>query len=126
RFQSNLDDEIDGIAIYEMLADAEKDPERKKIFLELAEVEVDHANVWRRKLLEAGVQPNEHGPSLKIRTLGWLARRFGPRSVLPMVRSMEAGAYGAYMAQGPAGQAMAPDERHHRKMMSRLERGTPG
>jgi VIT1/CCC1 family predicted Fe2+/Mn2+ transporter len=124
RFQANLDDEIDGIAIYQMLADAEKDPERKRIFEELGEVEVDHANVWRRKLIEAGVEPREHGPTLKIRAIGWLARRFGPRSVLPMVRSMEAGAYGAYMAQGPAGQAIAPDERQHRKMMSRLERGT--
>jgi VIT1/CCC1 family predicted Fe2+/Mn2+ transporter len=125
RFQANLDDEIDGIAIYHMLADAEKDPDRKTIFIELAEVEVRHADVWRQKLVEAGVEPREHGPSLKIRSIGWLARRFGPRSVLPMVRSMEAGAYGAYMAQGEAGQAIAPDERHHRKMMSKLERGTP-
>jgi VIT1/CCC1 family predicted Fe2+/Mn2+ transporter/rubrerythrin len=126
RFRANLDDEIDGIAIYRMLANAEKDPERKAIFDELAEVEVRHADVWRRKLIEAGEEPQDHGPSLKIRTLGWLARRFGPKSVLPMVRSMEAGAYGAYMAQGEAGQAIAPDERHHRKMMSKLERGTPG
>lgn len=125
RFQSNLDDEIDGIAIYHMLADAEKDADRKAIFLELAEVEVRHADVWRQKLAEAGVEPDEHGPSLKIRAMGWLARRFGPKSVLPMVRSMEAGAYGAYMAQGEAGQAIAPDERHHRKMMSKLERGAP-
>ena len=125
RFQANLDDEIDGVAIYHMLADAEKDADRKDIFIELAEVEVRHADVWRRKLTEAGVGPREHGPSLKIRAIGWLARRFGPRSVLPMVRSMEAGAYGAYMAQGEAGQAIAPDERHHRKMMSKLERGTP-
>ena len=72
RFQDNLDDEIDGIAIYHMLADAEKDPERKGIFLELAEVEVRHADVWRQKLVEAGVAPREHGPSLKIRTMGWL------------------------------------------------------
>jgi VIT1/CCC1 family predicted Fe2+/Mn2+ transporter len=125
RYRANLDDEIDGIAIYRMLADAEKDPERKAIFDELAEVETRHAGVWRRKLMEAGEEPQEHGPGLKIRTLGFLARRFGPRSVLPMVRSMEAGAYGAYMAQGEAGQAIAPDERQHRKMMSKLERGTP-
>jgi VIT1/CCC1 family predicted Fe2+/Mn2+ transporter len=125
RFQANLDDEIDGIAIYRMLAEAEKDPERKRIFQELGEVEIDHANVWRRKLLEAGVEPKERGPSARIRIYGWLARRLGPRSVLPLVRSMEAGAYGAYMAQGETGRALAPDERHHRKMMSKLERGTP-
>jgi len=125
RYQANLDTEIDGVAIYRLLAEAEKDPERKAIFEELADVEVNHIAVWREKLTEAGVEPREHGPSLKIRAIGWLARRFGPRSVLPMVRSMEAGAYGAYMAQGEAGQAIAPDERQHRKMMSKLERGTP-
>jgi VIT1/CCC1 family predicted Fe2+/Mn2+ transporter len=122
RYQANLDDEIDGIAIYQMLADAERDPERQRIFVELAAVEERHANVWRDKLRGAGVEPREHGPSLKVRALGLAARTFGVRSVLPIVRSLEAGAYGAYMAQDEAAQAIAPDEREHRLTMSRLER----
>ena len=124
RFQANLDDEINGIAIYEMLRDAERDPKRKEIFEELKGVEIHHADVWRDKLREAGVEPNEHGPGLRTRMIGFLARRFGVRSVLPIVRNMEAGAYVAYMGQGEAGQAIAPDEREHRKTMSKLERGT--
>jgi len=124
RFQANLDDEINGIAIYHMLSAAEPDPKRKAIFDELAEVEVHHADVWRAKLREAGVEPREHGPGLRTRMIGFLARRFGVRSVLPIVRNMEAGAYVAYMGQGEAGQAIAPDEREHRKTMSKLERGT--
>jgi len=123
RYQANLDDEIDGIAIYEMLSAAERDPERQRIFDELRAVEVRHADVWRKKLRESGVEPREHGPSLKVRAIGLAARIFGVRSVLPIVRSLEAGAYGAYMAQDEAAQAMAPDEREHRKTMSRLERG---
>ncbi|MEX1195421.1 MAG: VIT1/CCC1 transporter family protein [Dehalococcoidia bacterium] len=123
RFQANLDDEIDGIAVYEMLTRAEKDPGRRRIFEELAEVEQRHANVWRKKLTDAGITPREHGPSLKVRLIGAAANVFGVRSVLPIVRSLEAGAYGAYMAQDEAAQAMAPDEREHRKTMSRLERG---
>jgi VIT1/CCC1 family predicted Fe2+/Mn2+ transporter len=123
RYQANLDDEIDGIAIYQMLAAAEKDPERKRIFSELAEVEERHADVWRKKLRDSGVPPREHGPSLKVRAIGFAARTFGVRSVLPIVRGLEAGAYGAYMAQDEAARAMAPDEREHRKTMSRLERG---
>jgi VIT1/CCC1 family predicted Fe2+/Mn2+ transporter len=123
RYQANLDDEIDGIAIYKMLAAAEKDPERKRIFSELAEVEDRHANVWRKKLRDSGVTPREHGPSLKVRAIGLAARTFGVRSVLPIVRSLEAGAYGAYMAQDEAAQALAPEEREHRLTMSRLERG---
>ncbi len=123
RFQANLDDEINGIAIYEMLRDAEPDPKRKAIFVELAEVEEHHANVWRQKLREAGVAPREHGPSVRTRLIGFAARRFGVNSVLPIIRNMEAGAYVSYMGQGEAGQAIAPDEREHRKTMSKLERG---
>ncbi len=123
RFQANLDDEVDGIAIYRLLAEAEADEERRSIFEELAEVEVHHADVWRKKLREAGVEPEEGGPSLRVRLIGFLARRFGVKSVLPIVRGMEAGAYSMYMAQDEAAQAIAPDEREHRKTLARLERG---
>ena len=122
RFQANLDDEIDGIAIYEMLSEAEKDPERQAIFDELAAVEVKHADLWRQKLREAGVEPKEHRPSLTMRLLGRAAKVFGVRSILPIVRSFEAEAYGVYMAQGQAGQSIAPDEREHRKTMARLSK----
>lgn len=123
RYQANLDDEIDGIAIYNLLAAAEEDPAHRAVFEELAEVEVKHADVWRQKLRDAGAEPREHGPSLKVRLVGWAARRFGVRSVLPIVRGMEAGAYSAYMAQDEAAQGMAPDEREHRKTIARMERG---
>ncbi len=122
RYQANLDDEIDGIAIYRLLAAAEPDAERRKIFEALAGTEERHANVWRQKLREMGVEPREHGPSLRVRFIGWLGRRFGVRSVLGIVRSMEAGAYSVYMAQDETAQAIAPDEREHNRRLSRLER----
>ncbi len=122
RYQANLDDEIDGIAVYRMLAEAERDPERRAIFEELAGIEERHAEVWREKLREAGVEPGERGPSLRVRAVGWLARRFGVRAVLPIVRGMEAGAYSMYMAQDETAQALAPDEREHNRTLARLER----
>ncbi len=122
RYRENFATEIDGIAVYRMLAELEKIPSRRKIFEELAEVEEHHAAVWREKLREAGVEPEERGPSIKARMIGVGARVFGVRSVLPIVRSMEAGAFVAYMGQDAAAQAMAPDERDHRRTMSRLER----
>ena len=123
RYRENFGTEIDGIAVYRMLADLEKVPARRKIFEELAEVEEHHADVWRQKLREAGVEPEERGPSIKARMIGVGARIFGVRSMLPIVRSMEAGAFVAYMGQDEAAQAMAPDEREHRRTMSKLERG---
>src|SRR3989337_578707 len=95
RYQANLDDEIDGIAVYHLLAEAEPDPGRRAIFEQLGAVEERHADVWRQKLREAGVEPRERGPSLRVRLIGFLARRFAGRSVLPIVRGMEAGAHRA-------------------------------
>ena len=122
RYRENFATEIDGIAVYRMLAELEDAPARRKIFEELAEVEEHHADVWRKKLREAGVEPKERGPSIRARMIGVGARVFGVRSMLPIVRSMEAGAFVAYMGQDEAAQAMAPDERDHRRTMSRLER----
>jgi len=105
-----------------MLAEAERNEERRSIFEELARTEERHAVVWRRKLREAGVEPREHGPSLRIRLIGFLARRFGAGSVLGIVRGMEAGAYAMYMSQDEAAQAIAPDEREHGRTLARLQR----
>jgi len=121
-YQANLDDEIDGIALYHLLAEAERNPDRKSIFAQLAAVETRHANIWRGKLREAGVEPKEHGPSLRVRMIGFLARRFGVRSILPIVRGMEAGAYSMYMAQDETAQAIAPDEHEHGRTIARLQR----
>src|SRR3990172_3462322 len=92
RYKANLDDEIDGIAIYRLLAEAEPDPERRAIFEQLGAVEERHADVWRNKLREAGGEPRERGPTPPLGLIAFLARHFGVRSVLPIVRSMEAGA----------------------------------
>src|SRR3970040_1578990 len=83
RYQANLDDEIDGIAIYHLLAAADPDPERRAIFEQLGAVEERHADVWRQKLREAGVEPRERGPSLRVRLIGFLAPRLRGRVLLP-------------------------------------------
>jgi VIT1/CCC1 family predicted Fe2+/Mn2+ transporter len=123
RWQANLADEIDGIAVYRLLARAEKDSGRRAIFEELAAVEERHADVWRTKLRTAGAEPREHGPSIKVRLIGRMAKLFGVNSVLGIVRALEADAYAAYMAQDATSQALAPDERMHRETLDRLMSG---
>src|SRR3989304_8652557 len=91
RYQANLDDESDAIAIYHLLAEAEPDPERRAIFEQLAIVEERHADVWRQKLREADVEPRERGPSLRIRLIGFLARRLGVRAGLGLGARLAAG-----------------------------------
>jgi VIT1/CCC1 family predicted Fe2+/Mn2+ transporter len=57
-----------------------------------------------------------------VRLIGFLGRRFGVRSILPIVRGMEAGAYEMYMAQDETAQAIAPDEHEHGRTIARLQR----
>jgi len=121
QYRENLRGEIDGIALYRLLAEAERDPERAAIFRDLAAVEERHASVWRGKLKEAGdTLPSDQRPSLRVRIIGWLARRLGPRAVLPMVSAMEAGGYSSYVDQGGDALALAHDERVHGRTVARL------
>ena len=120
RFRNNYQGEIDGIELYRRLARAEKSPERSAIFLELAKTETKHMQRWADRLREAGVEPGSVVPSLRVRILGFLADRFGARSVLPMVSAMESTGFDDYMAQPDAGPSMARAERAHARTLSTM------
>ncbi len=120
RFRENYQGEVDGVVLYERLSRAEKDPERAKIFLELAETEKGHLAMWETRLRDAGVKLGPRRPSMRVRILGFLADRLGARSVLPMVSAMESTGFDNYMAQEEAGPPMARDERSHSRTLSTL------
>jgi VIT1/CCC1 family predicted Fe2+/Mn2+ transporter len=121
QYRENLRGEIDGAALYRLLAEAERDPERASIFRDLAAAEDRHAGVWRGKLEEAHTAlPGDQRPSLRVRIIGWLARRLGSRAVLPMVNALEAGDYGSYAEQGGDALPLAYDERVHGRTVARL------
>jgi rubrerythrin len=53
RLAENLVDELNGAALYDSLAAAEKDTRLAEVYRRLANVERRHAERWRRKLEEA-------------------------------------------------------------------------
>lgn len=105
RYQANLHDERESMALYQVLASAERDPHLATIYTKMAAVEGRHAAVWEDHLREAGAAVVPYTPSWRVRTLGWLAKRLGPSAVLPIVNSMERDAVHAYDGQ-PEAQAM--------------------
>jgi VIT1/CCC1 family predicted Fe2+/Mn2+ transporter len=121
----NLIDERDGAALYEGLAKYEKDRERARSFLEIAEAERRHAEIWRRKLEKEGVAIPNDRPSSRVRALVWLARRLGTNAVVPMVLEAEAGDAEKYDAQGGEATAIADEERAHRRTVAAMGRGQP-
>src|SRR5262245_66687060 len=85
RYQDNLRDELNGAALYTALADAERDPVRKDLFLQLAQAEATHAQFWRDKLRAAGIKEEAFVPDFRTRLLGRLAKHFCPTFVLPTI-----------------------------------------
>ncbi len=115
RYRSNLQDEVDGAAVYDALADAEKDEKVAGVYRRLAAVERSHAQFWARRL---GREAPGAKPSARARIMGFLARRFGPAFVLPTLAQNEARDSAGYDNQPEAVAAGLPtDERSHERII---------
>ncbi|MFN0096594.1 MAG: VIT1/CCC1 transporter family protein [Dehalococcoidia bacterium] len=127
RLLQNYRDEVDGEALYRLLAAAERTPTLRDVFEKMAESEARHLALWERKLREAGVEPPPREPSSRVKVLGWAARRFGTGAVTPIVTRMEMAASTMYDHQPEAVAAGLPgDERSHARLFREIGRKRGG
>lgn len=124
RFKQNLQREVDGAALYSVLSTKENRPEMQTVYQRLAESEQRHAEFWRAKLKDAGVDI----PALKITwqtaTLIQLAQRFGAQFVLPTITSRENSDSGTYANQPEEeAAAMSAEEQSHARLLSAASSG---
>lgn len=125
KYRSFLAEEVDGLFIYERLAEAEADESLRDVYHRLAEAEVRHLNLWREQLRLAGVDDTPPTPSTRARLLMWVARRFGPDLVLPIIKSFERSATNMYTGNTIAEQAGLPqDESSHARVFDAISRGS--
>ncbi len=124
RFLINLDDELNGAALYDAVSEAEKDANLSELYSRLAAVERRHAEMWKQKLVEAGAPVPRFKPSWRTRMLCWIAGRFGPNAVLPSVVNAEQIGSRKYASQ-PDAAAMDHDERSHARILKHLTRTSP-
>ncbi len=125
----NLKLERDAVALYDALAEIEKDPRRAEAFRMIAGNERRHADVWAAKLRELGATvPEATGPRMRVRSIVLFARLFGTHSVRDLVQALEGDEEELYTQQGsPEVEAIAADEREHAAIWQRLSaRGSPG
>jgi VIT1/CCC1 family predicted Fe2+/Mn2+ transporter len=120
RYQQNYLVEMDGIALYRSMAAAEKDEKRAAIFEKLAQNEERHAQRWARLIQSAGGAVPAHRPTARVRMLGWMARQFGTRRVLPIISSLEARDEAGYMTQ-PEAAGLPAEERAHSRTLRAME-----
>ena len=119
RLRDNLQGEIDGATLYETLAANETDPKLAEVYRRLAAVERAHAEFWRQNLDRKGVAGLRLKPSLRARSLSWLARRFGAAFVLPTIAAAEARDIKTYDGQPDAVAGGLPaDERSHARVIA--------
>ncbi len=112
RYRENLQDEVDGAALYAGLAKQEKDPTRKDLYRQLSEAEAEHAAIWRNKLRDEGIVDLKETPSIRTHLLVWLAERFGPAFVLPTIAISESADRNKYAHQ-PDALSLSAEERGH-------------
>lgn len=120
RYRQNYIVEMDGIALYRFMAAAEQDGQRAAIFEKLAQNEERHAQRWAKLIQSGGGSVPAHKPSARVRLLGWTARRFGTRRVVPIISSMEARDEAGYMRQ-PEAAGLPAEERAHSRTLLAME-----
>jgi vacuolar iron transporter family protein len=82
-------DERDAAWLYRKLAAADSNPERGQLFGRLAVVEDKHTARWEELFRDAGRPLPAYDVSRRTRLLAWVAKTFGPASVLPLILAEE-------------------------------------
>lgn len=126
QYQAFLDDELNSVTIYQALAKLEKNPRLAEVYRRMAATEQNHANTWKQKLSEAGINPPVFQPTWRTRTLIWLAQRLGAEAVIPSVVSAESSASSNYNAEGSAGKSMVAHEQSHARLLRQLSKSSQG
>ena len=127
RYFNNRQKEIDGAALYRVLAQTEAQPQMKEIYTRLSASEEKHAALWEKKLGELKVNIPPRTPSWRAKVMIWLAKRFGPQFVLPTITGNENADSQAYDGQ-PEEEAIlfAKDEKSHARLLSMASKSSAG
>lgn len=118
RWLENRQEEIDSASQYLAMAAGEPRTSVADLYRRLAAVEEKHAAFWEQRLRDAGREPGPRRPRFRARTLGWIARRFGARTVLPTIASGEYAQRNDYLAHPETqGTGMTEEERMHARVL---------
>ena len=122
KYKSYLAEEVDGIFIYQQLAEIENDSNLVEIYSHLAESEQRHVDLWQQELAKLDADNTLPEPSIRAKSLMWIARKFSPDLVLPVIKAFESDAASMYVGDSVAELEMLPaDEASHARVFAALE-----
>jgi vacuolar iron transporter family protein len=90
-------DEKDAAWLYRRLASVDKNRERAELFGRLADVEDRHTGKWEELFRDAGRPLPRYAVARRTQLLAWVAKTFGPSSVLPLILAEEGREVQAYL-----------------------------
>lgn len=123
RWRAARQEELDAEAIYRALAATQADPDRRALFVSIADDERRHAAHWEQLLRAEGLEPAPGRPGQRARLLCRLAGEFGDTVVVPIMRDREALSTEAYVDESST---FAADEARHAYTLSTLVGDTRG
>lgn len=127
RYRANWDSEMTAVVLYRTLSEAQTQPQLAEVYRRLAAVEEKHAKLWESKLKDAGVIVGPWKPGLRLRVNQWVARRFGPQALLPMIAAAEKADQAIYDDQPEASGTQLPaDERSHARVLGLMGAASGG
>jgi len=127
RYLANWQKEIDGAALYQTLAEIEKQPQLAQVYEKLSASEKKHAAAWENKLQALKVPLPVRKPTWRTAAMIWLAKRFGAQFILPTIVSNEKADSEAYAGQPDVeASEFTQDERSHARLLSLATNSTGG
>ena len=127
RYFANRQKEIDGAALYRVLAEKESQPQMAEVYLKLALSEEKHAATWEKKLADLKVTIPPRKPTWRAATMIWLAKRFGAQFVLPTITGNEKADSQAYDSQSDQeAKEFSREEKSHARLLAMASHTTGG
>ncbi len=89
--------------LYRALSDRESGSPRQLLFLELATEADEQADLWTMEFLKTRqTPPGSYKPGLKVKTICWLIRRWGPENIRPVLAALKIRGLSVYSKSIPA------------------------
>jgi VIT1/CCC1 family predicted Fe2+/Mn2+ transporter len=100
----NWIEEMQSAHLYRVLADVERDPPKRELFLGLAAAAEAQAGTWAAKL---GTRTPAYEPAARVRLVASLVRTLGPRRMIPVLAAMKVRGVSVYTTPtAPSGHEM--------------------
>jgi vacuolar iron transporter family protein len=118
-----LQNEIDAAFLYQSLAKIEKEPAVAQVYTQMGAIEQSHVD---EAILQMGLGSEGHlPPSRRAKILAWLASKFGPQMVLPILKDTEKGiSQSVIINKKKQGIALMGNEFAHAQILGNIQNST--